>query len=254
MNNSKIYLSVIIPCYNEAENIDKGMLLKVEQYLSKKNYAWEVLIVDDGSTDGSYLKIKKFTEKKNNFHLIKNPHLGKAYAILTGMNKASGGYILFTDLDQATPITEVEKMLKFVPQYDIVVGSRKNKRKGAPFLRLMMARGFMFLRGCILGLGDVFDTQCGFKLFKGEIISRLTPKLNIYRSLQNRETIKGSHVSAGFDVEILFIAKKLKFKIKEVPVRWEYVDTRRVNPILDSVEGLLDLLKIRINEWKGAYK
>jgi hypothetical protein len=195
--------------------------------------------------------VEKFLKKHPNFSLLKNPHQGKAMTVITGMMLADGEYTLFTDLDQATPIEEIEKFLPwFEKGFDIVIGSRKTSREGAPLTRQFMASGFMVLRTIILGISGFTDTQCGFKAFKKEVAQTLFTKLKIYGQ---KKTVSGSMVTAGFDVETLFLAQKLGFKIKELPVEWHYVETRKVSPIKDSLSGLIDLIKIRLNSWRGLY-
>lgn len=247
-----IHLSVIVPCYNEQENLQKGSLFRINDYLTKANYTWEVIIVDDGSTDAGREQIEKFISAHRGFRLVKNSHQGKAQAVITGVNLAQGQLILFQDLDQATPIEETEKLLPFIEKgYAVVIGSRNTRREGSPFLRLLMSRGFMLLRTFILGLGEIRDTQCGFKLFTREAVKEIFPKLRLY--LPQNGQARGPMVTAGFDVEVLYLAKKFRFKIKEVPVFWHYVETRRVNPVTESINGLLDMLKLKINNQKGYY-
>ena len=250
MNN--IYLSVVIPSYNEMTNLQKGVLDKVEHFLRKQKYEWEVIIVDDGSNDGSIEFTEKFIKDNSSFRLIKNSHLGKAGAVTFGMLSAKGEYVLFMDMDQATPIEEIEKLLPFVGDYDIVVGSRGSKRKGDPWTRLLMARGMMVLRSLIVGVRGISDTQCGFKLFKKKVSDELFLKLKNFH--HGYKTISGSSVKAGFDVELLFLAQKTGYKIKEVPVEWLYVESRRVSPIRDSIEAVEDLLTIKFNDLTGKYK
>lgn len=248
----EIFLSIIIPCYNEEKNLRLGALEKVSKYLAGQKYPWEVIVVDDGSTDESLSLIQKFIADHPGFSLIKNPHQGKAATVITGMLKASGRYVLFTDLDQATPISEVEKILPwFEKGFDVVIGSRNTRREGAPISRLAMARGFMALRTLILGLSGIADTQCGFKAFKNEVAKELFGRLKLYGQ---KKLVTGSMVTAGFDIETLFLAKKAGFKIKEVPVEWHYVETRKVNPIKDSWYGFWDLVKIRLNSLRGLYE
>lgn len=249
---SKVFLSVVIPSYDEMANLQKGVLDKIAHFLSKKEYNYEVIVVDDGSTDGSVEFVEDFIKDNPQFHLIKNPHLGKAGAVTTGILAGRGKYILFADMDQATPIGEIEKLLPFFNQgYDIVIGSRNSNRRGAPWTRVLMARGMMMLRSLIVGIQDISDTQCGFKAFHKNAAEQLFGKMNeLHHGFQK---VHGSSVSAGFDVELLYLAKKLRFKIKEVPVIWLYVETRRVNPLKDSIEGLLDLLRIKVNDIRGKY-
>jgi len=244
-------LSVVIPAYNEEKNIRLGSLDKVSLYLEHQPYSWEVILVDDGSIDGSSKLLDDFTHTNKNFRVIHNPHMGKASTVMTGMLTAKGDIVLFTDLDQATPICEVERILPYFEQdFDVVIGSRSSKREGAPFFRLLMARGFMMLRGSILGLKGIIDTQCGFKAFKREVAKDIFHSLRLYGE---KHKVAGSMVTAGFDIEVIFLAKKRGYKIKKVPVEWHYVETRRVNPITDSIQGLVDILRIRYNAWKGYY-
>jgi hypothetical protein len=114
-----------------------------------------------------------------------------------------------------------------------------------------MSRGFMILRTIILGLNGIRDTQCGFKAFKKEVAREVFSKLKIHSQGQN---IKGATVTASFDVEMLFVAKKMGYKIKEVPVQWHYVGTKRVDAVKESYRALRDMVILRINAHKGLYK
>jgi len=249
-----MYLSLILPCYNEETNIRNGVLHVVCEYLDRQEYKKEVIIVDDGSDDSSVELIQKFIQQKPNSYirLIKNNHAGKAATVITGMLAGEGDIILFSDMDQATPLEEVEKLLPYFREgYDIVFGSRAGERKGAPLARRAMARGFMILRTLILGLKGIRDTQCGFKAFKKDVAHNLFRKLKIHG---DHKTIKGGMVAAGFDLEFLFLARKLGYKLKEVPVLWHYVGSRRVSAIKDSWRGFKDMILLRINDFKGVYK
>ncbi len=247
----KIQLSVVIPAYNEETNIKLGALEKVSRYLAGQNYAWDATIVDDGSTDETAQLLDDFVRDHSGFSVIHNPHQGKASTVITGMLASHGAIVLFTDLDQATPITELTKVLPwFEKGYDVVIGSRSGRRQGAPLTRRVMARGFMILRGMMLGLRGIVDTQCGFKAFRSSVAKDIFHRLKLYGE---RHTVSGSMVTAGFDIEVLFLARKMGYKIKEVPVEWHYVETRRVNPVIDSIQGLTDILKIRMNAWRGLY-
>lgn len=248
----KKFLSVVIPSYNEMANLQKGTLDKVQRYLDSQAYGYEVIVVDDGSNDGSKEFVKKFVQGSTKFRLIENNHTGKAGAVTTGMLSADGEYVLFTDMDQATPIEEIEKMLPFLKKgFDVVIGSRK-ERKGAPFSRKIMSQSAILLRKTIVGLSQIQDTQCGFKVFSHVAAQDIFKKIKKIHG--GFKTIKGSAVTSGFDVEVLYLAQQANYSIKEVPVRWLYVETRRVNPINDSVNGVKDLMKIRYNISKGIYK
>lgn len=248
---SKVYLSVVIPSFDEMANLQKGVLDKVEHFLNEKKYKYEVIIVDDGSKDGSVEYVEDFVKNNKKFILIKNKHTGKAGAVTTGVLKAQGEYVLFTDMDQATPIEQIDKILPYFQEFDIVIGSRSTKRKGAPLSRIILSKSAVLLRKIVVGIRNISDTQCGFKAFKHEVAQTLFKRVaKIHNGFSE---ITGSAVTAGFDMELLYIAQKMGYSIKEVPVNWLYVETRRVNPVKDSVEGVLDLLKIKLNDLKGVY-
>ncbi len=225
---------------------------KVEHFLSRQDYSSEVIIVDDGSTDGSIELVEEFIKDTARFSLVRTSHTGKAGAVTAGMLNAKGEFTLFMDMDQATPIEEAKKLLPFSKEYEIVIGSRGSKRQGDPWTRLLMARGMIIARSVIVGLRGIEDTQCGFKLFRKDVSDKLFGKLEKFH--KGYKTISGSSVKAGFDVELLFLARKLGYKIKEVPVEWLYVESRRVNPIKDSIEAVEDLFRIKANDILGKYK
>lgn len=242
-------LSVAIPAYNESQNLKKGVLDEVQSFLSKKSLDYEIIIVNDGSTDQTVEIVKKYIAKDKKIKLIQNAHGGKAMAVMTGMVEAAGEIVLFTDMDQATPITQLDKFLpKFREGYDIVIGSRQG-RKGAPLSRKLAAWGFSVLRNLILGL-PFADTQCGFKAFNKKAIEKIIPRIKNEWGVIH---FKGGAVNAGFDVEVLYLAKKYGFKIAEVPVEWNYVDTERVQVIKDAFAAIYDMFRIRINDLRGKY-
>lgn len=242
-------LSVIIPAYNESENLKKGVLSEVGNFLEKSGLEYEVVIVDDGSSDQTVELVKKYISKNGNFRILQNKHGGKAMAVMTGMMDAKGEIVLFTDMDQATPIDQLDKFLpKFEEGYDLVIGSRHG-RKGAPFIRKLAAWMFSVLRNIILGL-SYEDTQCGFKAFNQRVIERIIPKIKGEWGVTH---FKGGAVNAGFDVEVLYLAKKYGFKICEVSVEWKYVDTERVQVIKDALAAIYDMFRIRINDLRGKY-
>jgi glycosyltransferase involved in cell wall biosynthesis len=248
-------LSIVVPSYNEETNLRNGVLHVMKEYLDKQSYAKEVIIVDDGSDDQSVELVKNFITEHHvpYFQLIQNPHSGKAGTVITGMLAGTGDIVMFTDMDQATPISEIEKLLPYFDsptKADIVFGSRAGERKGAPIIRRIMARGFMLLRGLILGLNGIRDTQCGFKAFRREVAHDIFKRLKIHGE---QKAVKGAMVAAGFDLEVLFLAKKLGYKLQEVPVVWHYVGTRRVNMLKDSYRGLRDMIVLRLNDIRNKY-
>ena len=233
-------------------NLQKGVLDKVDAFLKKQKYSFEVLIVDDGSTDGSVEFVKDFVKDHKHFSILENQHTGKAGAVTAGMLKATGKFRLFTDMDQATPIEEVNNLLPFAEKgFDIIIGSRSTKREGAPLIRLFVSRSAIVMRKLIVGLKNIDDTQCGFKMFRGDVADDLFSTLSkIHRGFK---AIHGSNVTSGFDVELLYIAQRKDFTIKEVPVHWLYVESRRVSPVRDSIQGIRDLIAIKQNALDGKY-
>lgn len=252
----KLYLSIVIPAYNEEKNLKKGVLREVSDYLQSVDYQYEVVIVNDGSTDNTIALIKAFIKNKKQWRLIEASHGGKALTVMKGLLETKGEIAVFTDMDQATPLGEIEnffpKFARSMPagrqEYDIVIGSRHG-RSGAPLIRQLMAWGFATLRNLLLGLPFI-DTQCGFKAFTKNARQKVFSKM-IKEWERARAT--GAAVNAGFDVEALFLAKKMGFKIAEVPVNWHYVGTQRVELIKDSLDAVKDMLRIRWNDLTGKY-
>lgn len=247
----KPYLSIVIPAYNEAINLKRGVLDSVNDYLIEQNFTWEVLILDDGSKDKTIEIATNFAKKHKGFNVFSEPHRGKGGTVIAGMKKASGEYVLFTDMDQSTPIDQLDKFKpKIKEKFDVVIGSRSG-RPGQSIIRKIMAYGFATLRTLILRL-PFKDTQCGFKLFSKSASKTIFNKMEVFGG--NNLNLGGG-VTAGFDLETLYIARKSGLKIAEVPVEWyEYGERKEVNPIKDSWEGLRDLLKVRINAFQGKYK
>ena len=247
--SDKIFLSVVVPAYREVDNIKNGAPQKIISYLKKQKYTWEVLFVDDGSPDKTADLLEDFAKKEKGIRVMRNPHQGKGATVTTGMLAALGATVLFADMDQATPLSEVEKFLPYFSEgYDIVIGSRKG-REGAPLIRKVMALGFIILRTLVLRL-PFSDTQIGFKAFSYKAAQDIFRSLKIFGQ-QKKITIAA--VKAGFDLEVLYVSRKHGYKIKEVPVLWHHQGTTRVSPLRDSIDGLKDLLLIRWYSLKGEY-
>ena len=249
-NQGNPYLSIVIPAYNEEHNLRAHVLDEINNYLSKQKYSWEVLIVDDGSEDKTLKIAKDFSKEHSQFTTLEEPHRGKGGTVIAGMLAAEGDNILFCDMDQSTPIDQLEKVLpKFNQGYDIVIGSREG-RKGAPLVRKFMAYGFAILRLIILRL-PFKDTQCGFKAFKKEAAIKIFGKM---KNLLERKNVHGSSLSAGFDVEILYLARKMGFKVAEVSVDWHYKEGTKKNPFIESWIGLKGVVAVRLKSLSGYYK
>ncbi len=244
--------SLIIPCYNEEVNIQKGVLDRVGNYIKDHPHIKEVIIVDDGSDDGTKEIIKeKYVTLFPQFRLIENPHQGKALAVMTGIEQSTYPFVMFCDIDLATPLEESTKIFKGLEEgYDVVIGSRAEKRQGAPFTRRLQSSGFTFIRNMIIGLHGIQDTQCGFKGFKREAAINVISKQKVF--VKNHQ-VSGSSVSAAFDLEFLFLARKLGYTILEVPVVWRHAESKNVSLIKDSLETLKDVFSIRLNDLQGKY-
>lgn len=246
-------ISLIIPCYNEELNIQKGVLDRIGNFIQPDSRFIEVIIVDDGSTDTSLQKIKQnYLSKFKKFRLVENKHQGKAYAIITGIQEAKGDYIVFSDIDLATPIEESRKLIAEAERGGaIVIGSRSSRREGAPFFRRLMAIGFIIVRDLLINLKGVHDTQCGFKMFRRDVAKQIISNLQVFKKGRRA---KGSAVSAGFDLEFLFLANKMGYHIVEVPVSWRHVETKNVNFFHDSIETVRDIVKIKYMNLAGKYR
>ena len=160
------YLSVIVPCYNEHENLCRGVLEEIGRYLGEQMYAYEVIVVDDGSTDDSVEILRQHLVDKPHFRLLENKHGGKPAAVWSGIQAACGQVILFTDMDQSTPIEQLDRLLPYLGEgYDVVIGSRGFARENFPFYRRVGSSVFRAFRRLLL-LRSISDTQCGFKVLR----------------------------------------------------------------------------------------
>ena len=250
----KPHLSVIIPSYNEQDNLKRGVLDKVLDFLQKQDFTWELILSDDGSTDGTTQALEEFAKQHptQNIKVLANIHAGKGPTVTAGMLSAKGEWRLFTDFDQSTPLKEVTRLLKHSQDRDIVFGSREMagaKRDKEPFHRHIMGWGFNTLVR-ILAVPGVLDTQCGFKMFSQKATEELFPNLCIYGGKKQRKDA----FTGAFDVELLYLAQKHNFKIREIPITWKHHHSDRVSPIKDSLRMLRDIILIRVADWRGKYR
>jgi len=255
--SSKILVSIILPCYNEEENLKRGALKEVASYLKGKKFSWEVIISDDGSSDNSLDLVKKFAKGKKGFRVLENKHGGKPWAVWQGIKAAKGEWVLFADVDQSTPIKELDKLLPWTEKgYDAVIGSRGIKRKNFPLVRKIGAVVFLSFRKLFF-LSQINDTQCGFKLFKRKLVREI---------FENLEALKGKASGwtvTSYDVELLFMVDKKGAQIKEVVVRWEDRDKSTTKNkaggylqryFKESKDMVAQILKVKLNDWQGKYR
>lgn len=240
MKQKSVYWSIIIPCYNETKRVNN--LVKILKYLRRLDKSWELIVVNDGSTDNTLSKLKELN-KKSEFKIISYAeNRGKGYAVKTGMLEAVGKFRLFLDVDLSTPIEEMIKLEPFINKYDVVIGTRK--LKGAkvlehqPFLREYLGVAFTALSQLVLNVW-VSDFTCGFKCFSATASKRIFQKTRIFRW--------------GFDSESLFLAKKYGYTIEEIPVVWKNSKLTRVKFPGDIVNSFLELLSIRYFDWSRKY-
>jgi len=231
-------LSIVIPAYNEEPAIRAGKLAHVAAWLETQPFETELIVVDDQSLDETARLAAESATR-----VIKIAHAGKAAAVIAGIKAAQGDWVLFSDMDQATPIEEAPLLLEALKNgCDVAAVSRGVTRAGAPPSRYLLSWGQVILKTVLLGL-RVVDTQCGFKAFTRPAALDVINHLVVYAP-QRLGTLTGPSVTSGFDVEFLLVAQRLGYTIREVPVRWNYQQSRRVNLLRDARRGLSDLLGI----------
>ena len=236
-----VRLSLIIPAYNEAGRIG-NTLRDCLDYFARQDYDFEIIVVDDGSQDGTADLVRR---EFPNVRLISyTPNRGKGYAVKQGMLAATGKYRLFYDADGSTPISEADKLWRpLADGADVVIGSRSLPESQVELhqrpLREFIGRTFNHLTHILLGERFI-DTQCGFKAFTAESTNQIFPRQTLDRFC--------------FDAELLYIARAQGLKVTEIPVRWINTPNSRVTLVADSARMLKDLFKIRINALQGKYK
>ena len=247
------YLSIVVPAYNEERRLPV-YLETIIAYLKRQDHSAEILIVDDGSEDDTVSAASRYVSEFPGLRILRNEHMGKAVAVTTGILQAQGRYVLFCDADGATPMEEFDKLRPFLEDgYDVVIGSREGadaRRFDEPWFRHVMGRVFNLIARALTVRG-IQDTQCGFKAFSADAASAIFRRLKLYEPQGG--PVRGAMVT-GFDVEVLFVAQKLGYSIKEVPVHWYYSDESKVSPLRDSFRNLRDVLRVRVNDWRGKYR
>lgn len=235
------FLSIVIPAHNEAKRLPPS-LDKIDAFLSKQDFSYEVLVVENGSTDDTLAVAKSFIEKMPYLRVIHEAQRGKGLAVRRGMLEALGEYRFFCDADLSMPI---EQVLRFIPpeleNVEVSIGSREvsgSNRIDEPGYRHLIGRVFNTMVRWMV-LPGLQDTQCGFKCFRGDIADKVFPL----------QTLGGM----SFDAEVLFIARKMGSKIQEVPIDWTFKADSRVRLVQDSMRMAFDLLDIRLKSRRGDY-
>ena len=239
------YLSVVIPAYNEAPRIGPT-LEKIRNYLESRPYAWELLVVDDGSVDGTGTLLTEVAASIPSMRVLRNDsNHGKGFSVRRGVLESRGELVLFTDADLSSPIEETEKLVEALTgvRADAAVGSRALKRElvsvRQPRAREYAGRFFNFLVRLLTGL-EIHDTQCGLKLFRRGSTRRAFELLRVN--------------GFGFDPELLYLIQCGGGRIVEVPVRWANDPATKVHFLRDAAKMLGELLLLRWRAWSGAYR
>ncbi|QPJ65190.1 MAG: glycosyltransferase family 2 protein [Candidatus Nitrohelix vancouverensis] len=236
------YLSVVIPAYNEAVRLRKTLPL-VREFFQAQEFTWELVLVDDGSVDGTADILGEFFEPHEARAVSLPANRGKGYAVRTGVLESKGKLVLISDADLSTPLKEFATLQSCLEEgFDVAIGSRSLANSNIvvrqAWYREGMGRFFNFLVQTI-ALKGFIDTQCGFKCFEREKL------LSVIQSMR----IDGF----SFDVELLYIAMKKGFSVKEVAVEWRHMEASRVRIWIDPARMILDLFKIRCNDLLGRY-
>ena len=235
------FLSLIIPAHNEAARLPET-LDQVLEFASRQPYTMEVIVVENGSQDATFQIAQEFAANIPNMKVLQNALSGKGRAVQQGMLAAQGDYRFMCDVDFSMPIEEINRFLPpALEGYDIAIASRETPgavRHGEPYYRHFVGRIY---NGLIrtLALPGLQDTQCGFKCFRGAVAD----------DLFTRQTLTGW----SFDVEILFIARLLLYKVVEIPIHWYYNPHSKISVLHDSFQMGADLLTIRLNALRGIY-
>lgn len=238
-------ISIVVPAYNEQARLPET-IRRIQEYLSRTEWIFhEILIVDDGSTDRTVEAASEFVHENSNVRVLQNPgNRGKGYAVRHGMMEARGEWRLFTDADLSAPIEEIDRLWAAMQRdgSQVAIGSRALDRSligvHQPGMRESAGRIFNAVMRLVVGL-PIADTQCGFKLFQGPASLQIFARQKLERF--------------GFDVEILFIAKKLGFRISEVPVRWNHMEGSKVG-MLTGLHAFSELAAVRWNGLMGKYR
>ncbi len=244
MKNTKI--SVITPCFNEGKNIQKN-IKKIDDYLAPRFSQYEIIVVNDGSRDNTGEELAKLQDEIQLKVIDNTENQGKGGAVRDGMLASSGEneVAMFLDSDLGISIEELEKFISEIGNgNDIVIASRfvpgLKVMRPVQLHRKVMEKAFRMIRMLITNNWKVKDTQCGFKVFRREAAMKIFPKVTVKRF--------------AFDAEVMFLANKYGFKTKELPIHLQNPPSMSLRIFRDPINMIGDLLKIRMNDWKGKYR
>lgn len=248
-----IELSIVVPAYNEERRLPES-LRQILAYLDRQQYAAEVIVADDGSSDTTAAIVERVAAQRPEVRLLRLDHRGKGYAVRAGALAARGAYVLLCDADMAVPIEEWDQLRTTLERgYHVAIGSREGigaTREGEPWYRHVMGRVFnMIIR--IVAVGGFQDTQCGFKAMHRGVAEDLFRRVRIYGD--DAPTVQGAAVTA-YDVELLYLAVKRGYRVAEIPMPWRYGEETKVSALRDSQRNLRDVLRVRWNALRGAYR
>lgn len=234
------FLSIVIPAHNE-ENRLPGTLEQVFHFLEKQSFIYEVIVVENGSADKTLEIAQTFAQTHSAFRVMQSER-GKGAAVRRGMLEAKGEYCFMCDADLSMP---VEEIAKFIPptlqDFDIAIGSREAKgavRYNEPPYRHLGGRGINFIIQLFI-LPGLNDTQCGFKCFRADVA----------KDIFNLQTLHGW----SFDIELLYIARRRSYRVKELPIHWYHFADSKVSALRDAIRMIQDIFQIHANAWRGMY-
>ncbi|MBM4436242.1 MAG: glycosyltransferase family 2 protein [Actinobacteria bacterium] len=247
-------LSIVIPAYNERDRLPRT--LEAVDAWATGNGAVEVLILDDGSTDGTAEVAEAWSARRRyvqSARVLRRRHAGKGSAVAHGLLASSANVRLFMDADLAVPMEDVARVAEAVRAgADVAIGSRQlagSWRTNEPEYRHIMGRVFNRMISTTVVRG-IPDTQCGVKAFTAQAARHIFNRVRLYPA--DAPSVAKSRVTA-FDVEVLAIAQTLGLRIAQVPVRWSHVEVSKVRPLADPLRMLWDAVRVRLNLWRGAY-
>ena len=234
-------LSLVIPAYNEQARLPYT-LSRIEAYLCREQIDCEVIVVDNGSQDATSAVVQQAAATWPRLRLVRTDRRGKGVAVRTGALDAGGDVVLYADADLSWLVDDLTRIPPLVgPRSPVVIGSREGagaRRIGEPTYRHLMGRVFNRVVQT-LAVPGIEDSQCGFKAFASPAA----------RAIFSRQRIDGF----GFDVEVLYLARRLGYPVRVVPLHWEHKENSRVAPVRDTLAMLTDVFRVRVNEWLGRY-